>query len=86
MFSHTHLWGAWAQGVVLRHVLGVVCQLLFCCPSLRGHDQLDNASQRYVYVRIVIDNRRIQSSAIDRIEHSAFALSITIIFIVIMQK
>ena len=32
MFSHTPL--GWAQGVVLSHVLSVVCQLLFCCPSL----------------------------------------------------
>ena len=87
MFSHTHLWGAWAQGVVLRHVLGVVCQLLFCCPSLRGHDQLDNASQRYVYVRIVIDNRGIvKCYTVDQIERGPFALSITIIFIVIMQN
>ena len=87
MFSHTHLWGAWAQGVVLRHVLGVVCQLLFCCPSLRGHDQLDNASQRYVYVRIVIDNRGIvKCYTVDQIEHGRFALSITIILSVIMQN
>ena len=87
MFAHTHLWGAWAQGVVLSHVLGVVCQLLFCCPSLRGHDQLDNASQRYVYVRIVIDNRGIvKCYTVDQIEHGPFALSITIIFIVIMQN
>ena len=87
MFSHTHLWGAWAQGVVLRHVLGVVCQLLFCCPSLRGHDQLDNASQRYVYVRIVTDNRGIvKCYTVDQIEHGPFALSITIILSVIMQN
>ena len=62
VFSHTS--GNWAQGVVLSHMLSVVCQLLFCCPQLWGHDQLDNGSQRYVYVRIVIDNRGIQSSAI----------------------
>lgn len=32
VFSHTA--ETWAQGVVLSHVLVVVCQLLFCCPPL----------------------------------------------------
>ena len=32
VFSHTA--GIWARGVVLSHVLSVVCQLLFCCPPL----------------------------------------------------
>ena len=29
-----HTAGALTQGVVLSHVLSVVCQLLFCCPPL----------------------------------------------------
>lgn len=29
VFSHTA--ETWAQGVILSHVLIVVCQLLFCC-------------------------------------------------------
>ena len=32
VFLHTA--GTWAQGVVLSHMLIVVCQLLFCCPPL----------------------------------------------------
>ena len=29
-----HTARTWAQGVVLSHMLIVVCQLLFCCPLL----------------------------------------------------
>ena len=80
MFSHTPL-GLSPRGCFESHAR---CSLTVLFSYLPLCGQLDNGSQRYV--RVVIDNRGIQLSAIDRIEHNPFALSITIIFIVIVQN
>ena len=45
VFSHTA--ETWAQGVVLSHVLIVVCQLLFCCPPLLMEISEHNSFSRF---------------------------------------